>query len=157
MTTSNSATDTRYFNDSLTCVGYFNRFKLIDKSSGNKGQPYISVTFCKFSGASDNTVKTYIDLIVRGERAKELLSDYAESINSKTPVFASIRCSDLTLDTYKSREGEIKPKLQGRLLDITYLKVGHEIIDIVVKAPADMTEPEEIQAEDYTQDPDLAQ
>ncbi len=138
MTTSNTTAKPSYYNDSLTAVGYFNRAREINRQNGNKGKPYLAISFCKFTGSKEqeNLVKTYINLIVRGERAIELINQHMDQFNDdKTPAFASVRITDLTVNTYTGKDGEVKASMNGRLLEINYLKIGGVVIDVKEQQP----------------------
>ena len=140
MTTSTSSKKNDYYNDNLTAVGYLNRARYVGKSSRNKGKPYLAITFCKYTGSKeqDNLVKTYMSLTVKGARAIELIEQYMESINNRElSVFAAVRCSDITVETYQDKKGNIQAAMRGRLHEITYLKVGDEVINVKPDAPSD--------------------
>ena len=117
-----------YFDLITTGAGYVNKLAWIP----TRGTPYLIANLCLLSGAADNTNKHYVFTTVKG-KAVEFLTQYIDQINqalqSKKPVFVRVQIGDIAPDSYQGSTG-LKLKMTGRLIKVSYLKIGDIVIDI---------------------------
>lgn len=150
MTTENNTPEQpKSFDVITTGLGYLNRAKTIEPK---KGKPYMVVTVCLLAGLEPNVEKRYVDCIVVGAKAKELVQQYEAQINDeKVPVMAGVVIGDIYAEAYTKTRGADAGKpgaaLKGRLIRISHLSVNKEKIDLGTddKADGDESEQDEVQ------------
>ncbi len=123
--------DQKYFNLTLTGVGFINRFRL---NTPSQGKPYYSISIAALRGKADangKTAKTYIDCNIAGDAVgmAEHIAPLFDGDQSPT-VMVKFVAGDLELRSfqYKSgvRQGELGYANRARLYDIKWFKSDGE-------------------------------
>lgn len=134
MTTSNT-TDKTFFNSNLTGFAWLQRAREITPKKGN---PYLGVTLAIQQGTKDDGNTLYVDTIVVGAEAKQLVKKYMEQINNRdVRAGARIVASDMYVDPFIYQEGHAKAgqagaSLKGRLLKLASFKLNGELVPELV-------------------------
>lgn len=126
----NTQAEKKYFDSILYTRAYINEVKLIEPKKGSK---YCAVNASILDEDSDGK-KIYrtIDLIVSGQKAKEILWKLREKwpadrmARKSAPWIADINIGSLRAEAYPKKDGTVGAVLKGRLLNIRALKVGDE-------------------------------
>lgn len=125
MTNSNNTNTSNFFDLVANGYGYLNKVAFI---TPEKGPKYLIANLCLLSGAVNNPSKTYVYCTVKGAEAHALLTDNIEklqdAIKSKVQVAIRVEIGDLTTGSYKNAKNEVVPKLDARVLRISYLRIG---------------------------------
>jgi len=129
----NSTQETAYYNNSTTSPAYINEVKRITPERGN---PYLACKAVLLDGRVDQPNYTYIDLNVKGPQAIEALeafenqwpTGYSENVSDRISVFASIRIGSISAKGFLKQDKTIGTVLKGKLMEVTYLKVGDNVI-----------------------------
>ncbi len=124
--------ENKFFNFTANATCYVNDIRTVK----SQGKDYVSFKVAILEGAAEKTNKIFADLIVSGKQAQEIVEAYRNywpSFNTHNghKWFASIRIGSLYAKTYEHK-GKIAATLGGRLLKITYLKIGETVIDLSV-------------------------
>jgi hypothetical protein len=121
-----------YFDLITTGVGYLNRARTVKPK---QGAGYECVSIAALRGHTDSPEYTYFDCRIVGEQALEFVSTYKEAINDRdTKVLVRFNVGDGTAESYEIQSGENKGQrrhlIKGRLLKVTWAKVGDEVIEL---------------------------
>ena len=121
-----------YFDLITTGVGYLNRARTVKP---RQGAGYECVSIAALRGLTDSPEYTYFDCRIVGEQALEFVQTLKAAINDRdTKVLVRFNIGDGTAESYEVQSGENKGQrrhlIKGRLLKITWAKVGDEVIDL---------------------------
>jgi hypothetical protein len=127
MTTENT---NEYFDLITTGLGYLNRSRLV---TPKQGSPYESVTIAALHGNTENPHYSYFDTRVVGTDVIEFVKKYRDHINNRdTKVLVKFNIGDGQGDSYEATKGnhvgERFHLIKGRLLKITWAKVGDTVV-----------------------------
>jgi hypothetical protein len=122
----NTTNQTSYFDLITNGTAYLNRAREV-KPKG--AEPFWSVTCAILRGTYPNIEYTYIDCIVRGKQAKEMIENTTfETINSNARVLAKVSIGDVYPDEYITASGPFAGKsmltLKGRLINIADVQIN---------------------------------
>ncbi|WP_130537730.1 DUF3577 domain-containing protein [Thiomicrorhabdus indica] len=124
-TATNNQANSNFFNLHMNGLAYVNRMRDV---TPKKGKPFTSVTLAFLRGSSDSVEYTYVDCIIRGSDALDLLKQWKESINNeKQKVLVTAKVGDVYPETYVSN-GTTKAAIKGRLLSIDMMKVDGDLV-----------------------------
>ena len=121
-----------YFDSVLYARAYLNEIKIIpSKKKGDKGYCAINASIV---GLGKDGQKTYttIDLVVRGQPAKEVLQRFRDrwpadrTKREANPWLADVNIGGIHAESYRKRDGSTAAVLKGRLLNIRALRIGQE-------------------------------
>ena len=121
-----------YFDLITTGVGYLNRARTVKPK---QGAGYECVSIAALRGHTDSPEYTYFDCRIVGEQAMAFVQTHKTAINDRdTKVLVRFNVGDGTAESYEVQGGENKGQrrhlIKGRLLKITWAKVGDEVIDL---------------------------
>jgi len=128
----NSNQENQYFNNSTTSPCYINQIKWIKPK---RGDAFLSVKAALLDGLVSSPGYENIDLIVKGNQAKEVLQmfeenwpTYEQDKGSRNKIFANIRFGSIGTKPYLNKEKKPDSVLSGSLIKIAYCKVNDEVV-----------------------------
>ena len=121
-----------YFDLITTGIGYLNRARTVKPQQGS---PYECVSIAALRGRSDSPSYSYFDCRIVGEQALLFIESFKEDINDRnTKVLVRFNVGDGEATSYELTQGENQGQrrhnIKGRLLKITWAKVGDQVIDL---------------------------
>lgn len=121
-----------YFDLITTGIGYLNRARTVKPQQGS---PYECVSIAALRGRSDSPSYSYLDCRIVGEQALLFIESFKEDINDRnTKVLVRFNVGDGEATSYELTQGENQGQrrhnIKGRLLKITWAKVGDQVIDL---------------------------
>ncbi len=124
--------ENKFFNLTASCSAYVNDTRIVTPN-GRKKDAFVSVKIAILEGPADEPETIFADLIVRGEQAKAIIKCYKDAWpsfkNKGKGWFAGLRLGSLYPKLYDSK-GVTQATLGGRLLKLTYLKIGDDVINL---------------------------
>ena len=148
---SNTNQTPKYFNVITSGIGYLNRARIV---SPNGGKSFLAVTVALMEGSPDDVRYVYLDQIVKGEKAKALVTEHMDAIcDDNTKVIAAVECGSLRVAPFIYERGNHKGKpgaaLKSSLLKISYLKIGGNVVHLdKSNADQDVTNETSVSAEE---------
>ena len=127
--------DKKYYDITVRGVGYLNRPRIIKPKAGNNNE-YKAVDINMLSGHEDNVEYVYFSTTIVGNEAKEVLTSHwdrlikADADGKK--ILAQVGITDPRPDSYKTKNGEVRHTMRGRLLFVSFIRINGEEI---YKAP----------------------
>lgn len=122
---------TEYFDLITTGLGYLNRSREVKP---NQGSPYESVSIAALHGRADCPSYSYLDCGVVGADAIDFVKTHRDAINDRdTKVLVRFNVGDGDAHSYDLPAKRDQPAvrrhiIKGRLLKITWAKVGDEVV-----------------------------
>ncbi len=121
-----------YFDLITSGIGYLNRARTVRPSQGS---PYECVSIAALRGHTDNPQYSYFDCRVVGSEALEFIKAWQDAINERdTKVMVRFNVGDGEATSYEiqrgDNQGQRRHQIKGRLLKITWAKVGDQEIDL---------------------------
>lgn len=127
----------KYFDLHLRGLGYLSRVRDVtaNGSGRSKARPFLACAISAFHGdpnVENGVVYLPLDLIVSGDRAKEVVRTVMDDANDPdAKVLVSFRSGDHYIRTFErtgNRAGETGAVLKGRLLKVFWIKVDGEVV-----------------------------
>lgn len=126
----------KYFDLHLCGLGYLSRVREVASSGRAKAKPFLACSIAAFHGDPDvenGIVYLNLDLIVSGDKAKDVIMTYADDANDRDrKVLVCFRAGDHYISTYEikkgDRAGQMGTVLKGRLLKVSWVKVDGELV-----------------------------
>ncbi len=116
--------DEKYFDLQTTGVGYLRK---VEDVKPDEGSPYVEVTIAALRGRTGQIQYTHFECSVVGSKAQATINELRSAVEGDLKVLVGFTISNLHLElgTYQGgeRDGQIKARLKGRLLRISYAKV----------------------------------
>ena len=128
-----------YFDLHTRGIGYLNRTRWVDTKGkgGRRGTPFLACSINALHGDAKDPNTSLFDCRVSGSDAQEIIQAVMPSVEKKEKVIVGFVIGDIYAHTYerKVRENgketgavEAACLIKGRLLQITYAKVGDEVV-----------------------------
>ena len=142
---SNSSHEKRAYNHHISGYGFLNRARTVPV---RKGDDFLSVDVTALEGVYDGNwddiEKTRYDCKVVGRVAKTIIARYMNAINaSETTVMAAFKLGGCRPEIYVDKKTtEQRVSLKSRLLKVSWLKIGDEVIYLEHFYARDDAEPE---------------
>ena len=134
-----------YFDLITSGIGYLNRARTVKPQQGS---PYECVSIAALRGRSDNPQFSYLDCRVVGSDALEFIKAWKDDINDRDiKVMVRFNVGDGEATSYEvtggDQQGQRRHQIKGRLLKITWAKVGDDVLDLGLEDESATTEPAE--------------
>lgn len=117
--------------------GYMSRVRWVSPRRGGRNNEFLACAINAVHGSVDDPDYSYMDLIVSGDEAKELVAQLEDASNNKRKIFVSFVVGDVYAHAYtrpakdsrgrETGEDEINAIIKGRLLLLTYVKVDDQV------------------------------
>lgn len=133
MSNTNQSQEKRAYNHHISGYGFLNRARVVPVK---RGEDFLAVDVTAlegvFDGNWDDIEKTRYDCKVVGNVAKTIIADHMDAINDRDiTVMAAFKLGGCKPDIYlHENTGEHRVSLKSRLLKISWMKVGDNVVDI---------------------------
>jgi len=128
-----------YFDLHTRGIGYLNRTRWVDTKGrgGRRGTPFLACSINALHGDANDPNTSLFDCRVSGSDAQKIIQAVMPSVEKKEKVIVGFVIGDIYAHTYerKVRENgkdtgavEAACLIKGRLLQVTYVKVGDEVV-----------------------------
>jgi hypothetical protein len=117
--------------------GYMSRVRWVSPRQGRRNNEFLACAINAVHGSVDDPNYSYMDLIVSGDEAKELVAQLEDASNKKRKIFVSFVVGDIWAHAYtrpakdgkgrETGEEEINAIIKGRLLLLTYVKIDDQV------------------------------
>ncbi|VXD06568.1 conserved hypothetical protein [Enterobacterales bacterium 8AC] len=144
---------TNYFNLHVDGLGYLSNLREITTANGS----FLTCVINALHGSTEKPDYTRFDVTVSGKEASSLLRRCQKAVDEEKKVLLGFKLSNLTADVFTltkgDHAGETRPTLKARLIKISWIKVGQEM---VYKAEKSAPTPEAPASNQEKQYPDNA-
>ena len=123
-----------YFNLHIDGLGYLSNIREINTATGS----FLSCTINALHGSTEKTEYTRFDVTVSGKQASSLIRRCQNAVNEEKKVLIGFKLSNLTADVFTltkgDHAGESRVVLRARLIKISFIKVGQNMVYKAEKA-----------------------
>ena len=117
-----------YFNLHIDGLGYLSNIREIKTATGS----FLSCTINALHGSTDKPEYTRFDVTVSGQQASSLIRRCQNAVNEEKKVLIGFKLSNLTADVFTltkgDHAGESRASLRARLIKISFIKVGQNMV-----------------------------
>ncbi|WP_285160025.1 STY4534 family ICE replication protein [Klebsiella oxytoca] len=117
-----------YFNLHIDGLGYLSNIREINTATGS----FLSCTINALHGLAEKPEYTRFDVTVSGKQASSLIRRCQNAVNEEKKVLIGFRLSNLTADVFTltkgDHAGESRASLRARLIKISFIKVGQNMV-----------------------------
>lgn len=128
-----------YFNLHIDGLGYLSNIREITSANGL----FLSCTINALHGSTEKPEYTRFDVTVSGKQASSLIRRCQKAVDEEKKVLIGFKLSNLTADVFTltkgAHAGESRASLRARLIKISFIKVGQNMVYKAEK-PADSVE-----------------
>lgn len=134
----------RWFNAHTEGCGYINGLRHVTPKQGQTFEPFWASTFCMLEGDPANPTQKYINVTIVNDSVLDILLGFEDAIASgQVTVFAGVKLSNMeatpfVFDDNSKTPGELGINWSGRIINLFYLKVGDEVINVKGQPTTDM-------------------
>lgn len=123
-----------YFNLHIDGLGYLSNIREINTATGS----FLSCTINALHGSTEKPEYTRFDVTVSGKQASSLIRRCQNAVNEEKKVLIGFKLSNLTADVFTltkgNHAGESRAALRARLIKISFIKVGQNMVYKAEKA-----------------------
>ncbi|ECI4152199.1 hypothetical protein DPO80_17890 [Salmonella enterica subsp. salamae] len=123
-----------YFNLHIDGLGYLSNIREINTATGS----FLSCTINALHGSTEKPEYTRFDATVSGKQTTSLIRRCQNAVNEEKKVLIGFRLSNLTADVFTltkgDHAGESRASLRARLIKISFIKVGQNMVYKAEKA-----------------------
>lgn len=117
-----------YFNLHIDGLGYLSNIREINTATGS----FLSCTINALHGSTEKPEYTRFDVTVSGKQTTSLIRRCQNAVNEEKKVLIGFKLSNLTADVFTltkgDHAGESRVSLKARLLKISFIKVGQNMV-----------------------------
>lgn len=117
-----------YFNLHIDGLGYLSNIREINTATGS----FLSCTINALHGSTDKPDYTRFDVTVSGKQTTSLIRRCQNAVNEEKKILIGFKLSNLTADVFTLTKGDHAGKsrasLKARLIKISYIKVGQDMV-----------------------------
>ncbi|CRY82384.1 MULTISPECIES: STY4534 family ICE replication protein [Yersinia] len=121
-------TQTGYFNLHIDGLGYVSNIREVTTANGS----FLSCVVNALHGSTEKPDYTRFDVTVSGKEASGLIRRCQKAVDEEKKVLVGFKLSNLTADVFTltkgDHAGESRPTLKARLIKISWIKVGQEMV-----------------------------
>ena len=134
----------RWFNAHTEGCGYINGLRHVTPKQGQSFDPFWASTFCMLEGDPANPTQKYINVTIVNKHVLDILLEFEQDIASgQVTVFAGVKLSNMeatpfVYDENSKTPGELGINWSARVINLFYLKVGDEVINVKGQPTTDM-------------------
>lgn len=128
-TAATTQNQTSYFNLHTDGLGYLSNIREV--TTANNGS-FLCCVINALHGSTDKPDYTRFDVTVSGKEASDLIRHCQKAVDEEKKVLLGFKLSNLTADVFTltkgEHAGETRPTLKARLIKISWIKVGQEMV-----------------------------
>ena len=117
-----------YFNLHIDGLGYLSNIREINTATGS----FLSCTINALHGSTEKPEYTRFDVTVSGKQTSSLIRRCQNAVNEEKKVLIGFKLSNLTADVFTltkgDHAGESRASLRARLIKISFIKVGQNMV-----------------------------
>lgn len=117
-----------YFNLHIDGLGYLSNIREINTATGS----FLSCTINALHGSTEKPEYTRFDVTVSGQQTSSLIRRCQNAVNEERKVLIGFKLSNLTADVFTltkgDHAGESRASLKARLIKISFIKVGQNMV-----------------------------
>ncbi|HCD7254468.1 TPA: DUF3577 domain-containing protein [Citrobacter farmeri] len=117
-----------YFNLHIDGLGYLSNIREINTATGS----FLSCTINALHGSTEKPEYTRFDVTVSGQQTSSLIRRCQNAVNEEKKVLIGFKLSNLTADVFTltkgDHAGESRASLKARLIKISFIKVGQNMV-----------------------------
>ncbi|EGZ3995502.1 DUF3577 domain-containing protein [Salmonella enterica subsp. enterica serovar Wichita] len=117
-----------YFNLHIDGLGYLSNIREINTATGS----FLSCTINALHGSTEKPEYTRFDVTVSGKQSSSLIRRCQNAVNEEKKVLIGFKLSNLTADVFTltkgDHAGESRASLRARLIKISFIKVGQNMV-----------------------------
>ena len=117
-----------YFNLHIDGLGYLSNIREINTATGS----FLSCTINALHGSTEKPEYTRFDVTVSGKQTTSLIRRCQNAVNEEKKVLIGFKLSNLTADVFTltkgDHAGESRASLKARLIKISFIKVGQNMV-----------------------------
>ncbi|EFJ7398244.1 DUF3577 domain-containing protein [Escherichia coli] len=117
-----------YFNLHIDGLGYLSNIREINTTTGS----FLSCTINALHGSTEKPEYTRFDVTVSGQQTSSLIRRCQNAVNEEKKVLIGFKLSNLTADVFTltkgDHAGESRASLRARLIKISFIKVGQNMV-----------------------------
>ncbi|EDQ7230583.1 hypothetical protein CUR65_01760 [Salmonella enterica subsp. enterica serovar Legon] len=117
-----------YFNLHIDGLGYLSNIREINTATGS----FLSCTINALHGSTEKPEYTRFDVTVSGKQTSSLIRRCQNAVNEEKKVLIGFKLSNLTADVFTltkgDHAGESRASLKARLIKISFIKVGQNMV-----------------------------
>ncbi|EBS0651391.1 DUF3577 domain-containing protein [Salmonella enterica subsp. enterica serovar Yolo] len=117
-----------YFNLHIDGLGYLSNIREINTATGS----FLSCTINALHGSTDKPEYTRFDVTVSGKQTSSLIRRCQNAVNEEKKVLIGFKLSNLIADVFTltkgDHAGESRASLKARLIKISFIKVGQNMV-----------------------------
>ncbi len=117
-----------YFNLHIDGLGYLSNIREVNTATGS----FLSCTINALHGSTEKPEYTRFDVTVLGQQTSSLIRRCQNAVNEEKKVLIGFKLSNLTADVFTltkgDHAGESRASLKARLIKISFIKVGQNMV-----------------------------
>ncbi|EBG0215184.1 DUF3577 domain-containing protein [Salmonella enterica subsp. enterica] len=117
-----------YFNLHIDGLGYLSNIREVNTATGS----FLSCTINALHGSTEKPEYTRFDVTVSGKQTTSLIRRCQNAVNEEKKVLIGFKLSNLTADVFTlakgDHAGESRASLNARLIKISFIKVGQNMV-----------------------------
>ncbi|EBD9555639.1 DUF3577 domain-containing protein [Salmonella enterica] len=117
-----------YFNLHIDGLGYLSNIREINTATGS----FLTCTINALHGSTEKPEYTRFDVTVSGKQTSSLIRRCQNAVNEEKKVLIGFKLSNLTADVFTltkgDHAGESRASLRARLIKISFIKVGQNMV-----------------------------
>ncbi|WP_241576167.1 STY4534 family ICE replication protein [Rosenbergiella collisarenosi] len=117
-----------YFNLHIDGLGYLSNIREINTATGS----FLSCTINALHGSTEKPEYTRFDVTVSGQQTTSLIRRCQNAVNEEKKVLIGFKLSNLIADVFTltkgDHAGESRALLRARLIKISFIKVGQNMV-----------------------------
>ncbi|HFL1158278.1 TPA: STY4534 family ICE replication protein [Escherichia coli] len=117
-----------YFNLHIDGLGYLSNIREVNTATGS----FLSCTINALHGSTEKPEYTRFDVTVSGQQTSSLIRRCQNAVNEEKKVLIGFKLSNLTADVFTltkgDHAGESRASLRARLIKISFIKVGQNMV-----------------------------
>ena len=117
-----------YFNLHIDGLGYLSNIREVNTATGS----FLSCTINALHGSTEKPEYTRFDVTVSGKQTTSLIRRCQNAVNEEKKVLIGFKLSNLTADVFTltkgDHAGESRASLKARLIKISFIKVGQNMV-----------------------------
>lgn len=121
-------TQTSYFNLHVDGLGYLSNIREITTANGS----FLTGVINALHGSTEKPDYTRFDVTISGKETSGLIRRCQKSVDEEKKVLLGFKLSNLTADVFTltkgEHAGEARPTLKARLIKISWIKIGQEMV-----------------------------